>query len=82
MSESWAFAQPWVLGALGVLFGYGMLRSWQLRSWQLRRDFQLYAPLQYQRGRDSGRWLGYLYLPLELLLLAVVIVGLAGARSC
>lgn len=73
MTESWAFAHPEVLGALGVLVGYAVLRSWQRR-----RDVTNYAPLQYRSGRDRGRWLGFLYLPLELALLALVIVAMAG----
>lgn len=73
MTEGWSFAHPQVLGAFGILFAYAMLRSWQAR-----REVQAYAPLQYRGGKDHGRWLGYLQLPLEILLLAVVIVGLAG----
>jgi Ca-activated chloride channel family protein len=76
VTASWAFAHPQVLGAFGLLLGYAMLRSWQER-----RDVQAYAPLQYRRGRDRGRWLGWLQLPLELALLSAVILGLAGPHQ-
>ncbi len=75
MSQAWTFAHPSVLWALTSLFGYAMLRSWQRRA-----DRTPYPPLQYRRPRAAGltRLLSLLELPLELLLLAVVIVGLAG----
>lgn len=73
MTESWEFARPEVLWALGSLVGYAVLRSWQQRG-----DFQDYAPLQYRSGRDRDRWLGWMQLPIELVLVALVIVGLAG----
>lgn len=75
MTESWSFAQPAVLWALTSLFGYGMLRSWQRRGERVP-----YAPLQYRKPSRSAsdRVLSFLQLPLELLLMALVIVGLAG----
>lgn len=75
MTESWTFAHPDVLWALTSLFAYAMLRSWQRRGERVP-----YAPLQYRKpaGSVGDRLLSFLQLPLELLLLAVVIVGLAG----
>ncbi|MFQ5527332.1 MAG: VWA domain-containing protein [Thermoanaerobaculia bacterium] len=77
MSESWAFAHPMVLWALTSLFGYAMLRSWQRRGERVP-----FAPLQYRRPRGAGhlvdRLLSLAQLPVELTLIAVVIVGLAG----
>jgi len=72
MMDGWSWARPEALAGLGILLGFAMLRSWQLR-----RDVQHYAPLQYRCEIRRGRRLGLLQLPLELALLAVVIVGLA-----
>ncbi len=73
MLEGLALARPWVLAALALLPAYAFLR---LRL--LRRDVVPYAPLQYRPGPAGGRLASRLLLPVELLLLAILLLGLAG----
>lgn len=65
--------RPWLLLALLLLPAYAWLRS---RLW--RRGAIPHAPLQHHPLAGRRPRLGRLRLPLELLLLAITIVGLAG----
>lgn len=73
MSEAFHFARPWLLAAMALLPLYGLWR------WRRERRRSLpFAPLQYRSAPGRRRWLAGLILPLELLLLAAAVAGLAG----
>jgi len=70
-----SFAHPWALLGLLLL----PLAGW-LRHRILARSATPYAPLQHRPARRWRRLAGRLHLPLELLLLALLVVALAGPR--
>ncbi len=67
------WARPWLLTALALLPLHGWLR-WRLA----RRGAVAFAPLQYASSPPWPRRLAALELPLELLLLGLVLLALAG----
>lgn len=78
MNPEITFAHPWMLVGLALLPLYAALR-FRLR----RRDRVVYPPLQFagvHSGRNSRGFLSVLPLPVEILLVAVLILGLAGPQ--
>ena len=73
MIGDWSFARPWVLVALALV---PLFVAWRGR--RLARARLPYAPLQYRRPPGARRVLARLLLPCEALLLAVLIVAVAG----
>jgi Ca-activated chloride channel family protein len=73
LTEWLDFSRPWVLWALALLPLYAIAR---LRF--QRGDRVPYAPLQHGRHGSRGRLARHLLVPVELLLLALVVIGMAG----
>ncbi len=67
------WARPWLFAALALLPLYGWLRRRLVR-----RSAVAFAPLQYASRRPWPGRLAAVELPLELLLLGLLILGLAG----
>ncbi len=73
MIGDWSLARPWVLAALALV---PLFAAWRGR--RLARARVPYAPLQYRRPGGPRAGLARLLLPLEALLLAALVVAVAG----
>lgn len=73
MIDGLELGRAWVLWGLLVVPAYGYLR---LRY--AHRDALPYSPLQYRPASGRGRWAARLLIPLEIAVLVLSMVGLAG----
>lgn len=73
MIGDWSLARPWVLAALVLVPLFALWRNGRLSRARLP-----YAPLQYRRPPGARVFLARLLVPCEALLLAVLVIAVAG----